>query len=63
MTPSLFTSTNTSDEWHLCSELGKDKCLDTLQDHWSNFYTKSDFQQMKDAGLSMCDPNHRSGVR
>lgn len=35
MTPSLYSSTNTEDEWHLCNALGKQQCLSTLQNHWS----------------------------
>ena len=35
MTPSLFNSTNTADEWHLCNALGKQECLKTLENHWS----------------------------
>jgi len=35
MTPSLFKSTNTADEWHLCNALGKQECLKTLENHWS----------------------------
>lgn len=53
MTPGLFTSTNTSDEWSLCNALGKEKCLSTLDDHWSTFYTRSDIWQIKNAGLNM----------
>jgi glucan 1,3-beta-glucosidase len=34
ITPSLFASTNTDDEWSLCNELGKDKCAKRLGDHW-----------------------------
>lgn len=36
MTPSLFNATATVDEWHLCNVLGKDQCLQTLQNHWSS---------------------------
>lgn len=37
MTPSLFNVSGKSqpDEWSLCAALGRDKCLDTLQNHWS----------------------------
>lgn len=52
MTPSLFNSTDTADEWHLCSVLGKKECLQTLQNHWSTFYSRDDFVQMKAAGLN-----------
>ncbi|KAF2858660.1 glycoside hydrolase family 5 protein, partial [Piedraia hortae CBS 480.64] len=52
MTPSLFRATSTQDEWHLCSALGKDKCYALLQDHWSTFYTRDDFVQIKKAGLN-----------
>ncbi|KAI7459442.1 hypothetical protein KC357_g9165 [Hortaea werneckii] len=52
MTPSLFEDTDTEDEWHLCNQLGKDKCLETLQDHWENFYTRDDLVAIKRAGLN-----------
>lgn len=52
MTPSMFNSTGTADEWNLCNKLGKSKCLETLQNHWSTFYTRDDFVQMKAAGLN-----------
>jgi glucan 1,3-beta-glucosidase len=52
MTPSIFNATDTADEWHLCNALGKQECLSTLNDHWSTFYTRSDFLAMKAAGLN-----------
>lgn len=52
MTPSLFKATDTEDEWHLCNELGKDKCRETLEDHWSTFYTRDDLVAIKRAGLT-----------
>ncbi|EMD00121.1 glycoside hydrolase family 5 protein [Baudoinia panamericana UAMH 10762] len=52
MTPSLFNATATEDEWHLCNVLGKQQCLQTLQQHWSTFYTRDDFVQIKAAGLT-----------
>jgi glucan 1,3-beta-glucosidase len=52
MTPSLFQSTGTADEWHLCNALGKDRCLSTLQDHWSSFYKRNDLEDIKNAGLN-----------
>ncbi|KAI7151717.1 hypothetical protein KC316_g14929, partial [Hortaea werneckii] len=52
MTPSLFEDTDTEDEWHLCAQLGKDQCLETLQDHWENFYTRDDLVAIKRAGLN-----------
>jgi glucan 1,3-beta-glucosidase len=52
MTPSLFNSTATDDEWHLCNVLGKSTCLSTLDNHWSTFYTRDDFVEIKQAGLT-----------
>ncbi|WRT64964.1 uncharacterized protein IL334_001905 [Kwoniella shivajii] len=51
ITPSVYTN-DAEDEWHLCEELGKKKCLSNLQDHWSSFFTKSDFEDIKAAGLN-----------
>ncbi|WVR04483.1 hypothetical protein IAU60_001486 [Kwoniella sp. DSM 27419] len=51
ITPSLYNG-DAADEWHLCTQLGKKKCLSVLQDHWGSFFTKSDFEEMKDAGLN-----------
>ena len=42
MTPTLFNSTGTADEWHLCNVLGKQDCLQTLQNHWSLVYRTCD---------------------
>ena len=52
MTPSIFNATATVDEWSLCNILGKKQCLSTLQDHWSTFYTRDDFEAIKAAGLN-----------
>jgi len=52
ITPSLYTSTDTADEWHLCNALGKDECFQNLQNHWSTFYTRDDFTAIKAAGLN-----------
>lgn len=54
MTPSLYDATTpaTADEWHLCNELGKDQCLSTLNSHWSTFYTRDDFVEIQQAGLT-----------
>ncbi|KAK5133537.1 hypothetical protein LTR08_007674 [Meristemomyces frigidus] len=52
MTPSLFNATATVDEWTLCNVLGKHECLQTLQNHWSTFYTRDDFAAIKAAGLT-----------
>ncbi|KAH9845407.1 glycoside hydrolase family 5 protein [Teratosphaeria destructans] len=52
LTPSIFNSTGAVDEWHLCAALGPAKCLSTLQDHWSTFYTQSDFLAIQSAGLN-----------
>ncbi|KAK3075754.1 hypothetical protein LTR53_000692 [Teratosphaeriaceae sp. CCFEE 6253] len=52
ITPSVYDSTSAGDEWHLCNELGKEKCSSTLNKHWSTFYTRSDLQDIRDAGLN-----------
>ncbi|TKA47647.1 hypothetical protein B0A54_02021 [Friedmanniomyces endolithicus] len=52
ITPSIYDSTSAADEWHLCNELGKEKCLSTLNDHWNSFYTRSDLADMRTAGLN-----------
>ncbi|QIX01537.1 hypothetical protein AMS68_007054 [Peltaster fructicola] len=49
----LYNDTKAVDEWHLCSMLGKDQCLKTLDNHWNTFYTRDDFVDIKNAGLSM----------
>ncbi|WWC87111.1 uncharacterized protein L201_001997 [Kwoniella dendrophila CBS 6074] len=51
ITPSVYTS-DAADEWHLCLDLGKKKCLSTLQDHWKSFFTRDDFEEIKEAGLN-----------
>ena len=35
LTSTIFDPTNTTSEWELCSVLGKQKCFDTLSQHWS----------------------------
>lgn len=52
ITPSLYESTSANDEWHLCNELGKNKCLSTLQNHWSSFYTRDDLVDIQSVGLN-----------
>lgn len=52
MTRSLFEDPDTDCEWDLCAALGKDKCRDRLEEHWSTFYTYSDLKAIKDAGLN-----------
>nr|OQO17181.1 hypothetical protein B0A51_16456 [Rachicladosporium sp. CCFEE 5018] len=54
MTPSIFNVSGTSydSEWALCNGLGKQKCLSTLQNHWSTFYTRDDIKQIQAAGLN-----------
>ncbi|KAM0722344.1 hypothetical protein Q7P37_001785 [Cladosporium fusiforme] len=52
ITPSLFYSTDAEDEWHLCSDLGKDRCRTSLESHWSDFLTRDDFEDMASAGLN-----------
>lgn len=49
----MFNATTSDSEWALCNALGKSKCRDTLEDHWSTFYTIQDFAEIKAAGLSM----------
>ncbi|OCF38646.1 hypothetical protein I317_07567 [Kwoniella heveanensis CBS 569] len=51
ITPSLY-ETDTEDEWHLCAELGKKRCLSRLEDHWGSFFTRDDFEEIKSAGLN-----------
>lgn len=51
ITPGLYDDM-ADDEWHLCSVLGKKDCLSALQDHWSSFYTRDDFEDIKSAGLN-----------
>ncbi|KAK5120193.1 hypothetical protein LTR85_006399 [Meristemomyces frigidus] len=52
ITPSLYSSTGTSDEWHLCNELGKNKCSQKLKTHWKSFFTRNDFVDIQAAGLN-----------
>ncbi|KAK5107359.1 hypothetical protein LTR62_001339 [Meristemomyces frigidus] len=52
MTPSIFSQTNSTSEWALCSALGKDAALSSLQNHWSTFYTRDDLVAIKKAGLT-----------
>lgn len=52
ITPSLFASTSTDDEWSLCNSLGKTKCSKALEKHWSSFTTLGDFEDIKSAGLN-----------
>lgn len=52
ITPSVFESTRTEDEWNLCNELGKDRCQKTLKRHWDDFITRDDFEDMASAGLN-----------
>ncbi|WVQ97868.1 hypothetical protein IAU59_004984 [Kwoniella sp. CBS 9459] len=51
ITPSLYES-DTEDEWHLCADLGKKGCLSRLEDHWGSFFTRDDFEEIKEAGLN-----------
>jgi glucan 1,3-beta-glucosidase len=52
MVSTVYASTNASDEWTLCSMLGKQQCLSTLQNHWATFITRDDLVQIKNAGLN-----------
>jgi len=52
LTSTVFAPTNTSSEWELCSVLGKQKCLETLQNHWSTFITRDDLVDIQQAGLN-----------
>ncbi|TKA70687.1 hypothetical protein B0A55_07004 [Friedmanniomyces simplex] len=52
ITPSVYDSTSAADEWHLCNELGKAKCLSTLNGHWSSYYTRNDLEDIRNAGLN-----------
>nr|XP_019047390.1 hypothetical protein I302_04003 [Kwoniella bestiolae CBS 10118]OCF26320.1 hypothetical protein I302_04003 [Kwoniella bestiolae CBS 10118] len=51
ITPSIYTD-DAADEYHLCAELGKKKCLSRLEDHWKSFFTRDDFEEIKAAGLN-----------
>ncbi|WVF70014.1 hypothetical protein IAT40_004800 [Kwoniella sp. CBS 6097] len=51
ITPSLYES-DTEDEWHLCAQIGKKRCLSRLEDHWGSFFTRDDFEEIKSAGLN-----------
>lgn len=62
ITPSLFLQFNATngtesdiptDEYRFCERLGKDEALSQLQDHWDTFYTKEDFDDIKELGLNM----------
>ncbi|KAK6433269.1 hypothetical protein LTR95_010550, partial [Oleoguttula sp. CCFEE 5521] len=52
ITPSVFSSTRTDDEWSLCNALGKDKCRSQLENHWKTFFTRDDFVDIKATGLN-----------
>ncbi|KAK5699374.1 hypothetical protein LTR17_023304 [Elasticomyces elasticus] len=49
MNPSLFDGE--VDEWSLCNSLGKDACLERLENHWSTYYTRDDLVEIKNAEL------------
>ncbi|KAK6903939.1 hypothetical protein I203_107450 [Kwoniella mangroviensis CBS 8507] len=51
ITPSIYTN-GAEDEYHLCADLGKKKCLSRLEDHWKSFFTRDDFEEIKAAGLN-----------
>ncbi|CDZ97418.1 exo-beta--glucanase [Phaffia rhodozyma] len=56
ITPSIYTTKRgvdtPVDEWSLVETLGKDTAWSVLSDHWSSFYTKADFENIKMAGLN-----------
>ncbi|KAK5707246.1 hypothetical protein LTR17_020879 [Elasticomyces elasticus] len=52
ITPSVYDSSSANDEWHLCNELGKEKCAERLDDHWNSFYTLTDLRAIRAAGLN-----------
>ncbi|KAK4888461.1 hypothetical protein LTR27_012626 [Elasticomyces elasticus] len=52
ITPSVYDSSSANDEWHLCNELGKEECAERLDGHWSSFYTRTDLQAIRAAGLN-----------
>ena len=52
ITPSLFSSTGTDDEWSLCNSLGKDQCTKALEKHWKSFFDRNDFVDIQSAGLN-----------
>ncbi|PVI05088.1 glycoside hydrolase family 5 protein, partial [Periconia macrospinosa] len=58
ISPSIFWKHSTdkvtiSDEWTLCSHLGKGKCYDTLKSHWDSFVGLADFQKIQHAGFNV----------
>ncbi|KAG0659715.1 exo-1,3-beta-glucanase [Monosporozyma unispora] len=62
ITPSLFEAFRTNDnnddgipvdEYHYCQQLGYDEAKNRLMDHWSNWYTESDFEQIAQDGFNL----------
>lgn len=55
ITPSLFNSYKSNqgivDEWTLCKQLGPTTAAQTIEKHYSQFITESDFQQIQAAGF------------
>ena len=64
ITPSLFDNTgnpNIVDEWTFCQLQSRHAATTALQNHWSTFYTESDFEAIANAGcvrapLCLCSP-------
>ena len=53
ITPSIFDDTGNSaivDEWTFCAYQSRSTAMNVLQNHWSTFYTKSDFAYIQQAG-------------
>ncbi|KAJ2901637.1 glycoside hydrolase family 5 protein [Zalerion maritima] len=54
ITPSLFNydeGLGIIDEWTLCTHLGEDEALSTLEKHYATFVTEATFSAIADAGL------------
>lgn len=55
ITPSLFNKYKSDqgivDEWTLCKQLGPSTAAKTIEKHYSQFITESDFQQIQAAGF------------
>ncbi|ODV63240.1 glycoside hydrolase family 5 protein [Ascoidea rubescens DSM 1968] len=55
ITPSLFEGFGDDipvDEYNYCKYLGKEEALKRLQEHWSTFFTESDFADIAEYGLN-----------
>lgn len=53
ITPAIFDNTGNNaivDEWSFCAYQSRSTALTVLQNHWSTFYTVSDFAYIQQAG-------------